>query len=75
MAVPLSVGQAVTRREYLDHAGFVAGSTPLVGGFDTIERCDCVAQLGDGVMQGGLVCFDLSDQMYTTGSGMFECFF
>ena len=75
VAVPLGVGQAVTRREYLDHAGFVAGSTPLVGGFDTIERFDCVAQFGDGVMQGRLVGFDLSDQVYTTGGGMLECFF
>jgi hypothetical protein len=38
MAVPLGVGQAVTRREYLDHAGFVAGSTLLVGGLVYIER-------------------------------------
>ncbi len=59
----------------LDHAGFVAGSTPLVGGLVYIERCDFVAQLGDSVMQGGLVGFDLSDQMDTTGSGMLECFF
>jgi hypothetical protein len=75
MAVPLGAGQAVTRREYLDHAGFVAGSTPLVGGLVYIERCDFVAQLGDSVMQSGLVGFDLSDQMDTTGSGMLECFF
>ena len=59
----------------LDHAGFVAGSTPLVGGLVYIERCDFVAQLGDSVMQSGLVGFDLSDQMDTTGSGMLECFF
>ena len=75
MAVPLGAGQAITRREYLDHAGFVAGSTPLVGGLVYIELRDCVAQLGDSVMQGGLVGFDLSDQMDTTGGGMLECFF
>jgi hypothetical protein len=75
MAVPLGAGQAVTRREYLDHAGFVAGSTPGVGGLVYIDRRDFVAQLGDSVMQGGLVGFDLSDQMDTTGSGMLECFF
>jgi hypothetical protein len=75
MAVPLGVGQAVTRCEYLDRAGFIAGSTLLVGGLVSIERRDRVAQLGDGVMQGGLVGFDLSDQMNITGSGMLECFF
>ncbi len=75
MAVPLGVGQAVTRREYLDYAGFVAGSTLRVGGLVYIERRGCVAQLGDSVMQGRLVGFDLSDQMYTTGSSMLECFF
>ena len=75
MAVPLGVGQAVTRCEYLDRAGFIAGSTLLVGGLVSIERRDCVAQLGDGVMQGWLVGFDLSDQMNATGSGMLECFF
>jgi hypothetical protein len=52
MAVPLGAGP-VTRREYLGHAGFVAGSTPLVGGLVYIERRDFVAQLGDSVMQGG----------------------
>ena len=75
MAVPLGVGQAVTRCEYLDRAGLIAGSTLLVGGLVSIERRDRVAQLGDGVMQGGLVGFDLSDQMNITGSGMLECFF
>ena len=75
MAVPLGAGQAVTRREYLDHAGFVAGSTPAVGGLVYIERCDFVAQLGDSVMQSGLVGFDLSDQMDTTGSGMLRWLF
>ena len=75
MAIPLGVSQAVTRREYLDHAGFVAGSTLRVGRLVYIDRRGCVAQLGDSVMQGRLVGFDLSDQMYTTGSSMLECFF
>jgi hypothetical protein len=75
MAIPLGVGQAVTRREYFDHAGFIAASTLFVGGLVSIERRGCVARLGDGVMQGWLVGFDLSDQMNATGSGMPECFF
>ena len=75
MAIPLGVGQAVTWREYLDNAGFVAGSPLLVGGLDAIERRGRIAQLGNGVMQGGLVIFDLSDQMNIIGSGMLECFF
>ena len=43
--------------------GFVAGPALLVGGLGAIERCGGVAQRGDGVMQGGLVGFDLGDQM------------
>ncbi len=50
---------------------FVVDDTLSV--FAYIERRDFVAQLGDSVMQGGLVGFDLSDQMDTTGSGMLEC--
>jgi hypothetical protein len=47
----------------------------FVGGLDAIERCCGVAQRGDGVMQGGLVRFDLSDQMNASGGGLLEGFF
>jgi hypothetical protein len=40
-----------------------------------IERCCDIAQRGDGVMKGGLVGFDLSDQMNAGGGGLLECFF
>ena len=63
MAVPLGAGQAVTRREYLDHAGFVAGSTPPVGGLVYIERRDFVAQLGDSGRAGWLL-LERSDGHY-----------
>ena len=75
MAIPLGVGQTATRREYFDRAGFVAAPTLLVGGLCAIERCCDIAQRGDGVMKGGLVGFDLSDQMNAGGSGLLECFF
>src|ERR1700733_14119946 len=44
-----------------------------VGG--AIEGCCGVAQCGDRVMQGGLVGFDLGDQMNAGGGGLLECFF
>jgi len=75
VAIPLGVGQAATRREYFDRAGFVAAPTLLVGGLGAIDRRCGVAQRGDGVMKGGLVGFDLRDQMNTGTSGLFECFF
>ena len=75
MAIPLGVGQAVTRREYFYCAGFVAAPTLLVGGLDAIDRCCGIAQRVDGVMQGGFVGFDLSDQMNAGGGGLLECFF
>jgi hypothetical protein len=53
--------------EYLDRAGFVAAPTLLVGGLGAIDRCCGVAQRGDGVMEGGLVGFDLSDQLNAGG--------
>src|SRR5690349_3381533 len=55
--------------------GFVAAPTLLVGGLCAIERCCDIAQRGDGVMKGGLVGFDLSDQMNAGGGGLLECFF
>ena len=67
--------KAAARREYFDRAGFVAAPTLLVGGLGAIDRCCGIAQRGDGVMQGGLVGFDLSDQMNAGGSGLLECFF
>ena len=75
MANPLGVGQAVARREYFDRADFVAAPTFLVGGSGAIDRRCGIAQRGDGVMQGGLVGFDLSDQMNAGGGGLLECFF
>ena len=75
VAIPLGVGQAVARREYFDPTGFVAAPTLLVGGLCAIERCCDIAQRGDGVMKGGLVGFDLSDQMNAGGGGLLECFF
>ena len=75
MAIPFGVSQAVTRPEHLDCAGFVAGPPRLVGGLDAIERCCGVAQSGDGVMQGGLVGFDLGDQMQAGCGRLLECFF
>ena len=41
----------------------VAAPTVFVGGSDAIERSCGVGQRGDGVMQGGLVRFDLGDRM------------
>jgi hypothetical protein len=52
-----------------------AAPTLLVGGLCAIERCCDIAQRGDGVMKGGLVGFDLSDQMNAGGGGLLECFF
>ena len=75
MAVPLGVGHAVSGREHLDRAGFVAGPALLVGGLDAIDRCCGIAQRGDGVMQSGLVRSDLSDQMNASGGGLLEGFF
>jgi hypothetical protein len=72
VAIPLGVGQAVARREYFDRTGFVAAPTLLVGGLCAIERCCDIAQRGDGVMKGGLVGFDLSDQMNAGGGGLLE---
>jgi hypothetical protein len=72
VAIPLGVGQAAARREYFDRAGFVAAPTLLVGGLGAIDRCCGIAQRGDGVMQGGLVGFDLSDQMNAGGGGLLE---
>jgi hypothetical protein len=75
MASPLGVGQAVARREHLDQTGLVAATALLVGSAGAIERCSGVTQRGDGVMQCGLVGFDLGDQMNAAGSGLLEGFF
>ena len=75
MAIPLGVGQAATRREYFDSAGFIATPALLIGGLGAIDWCCGVAQRGDGVMQRGLVSFDLGDQMNAAGGGLLECFF
>jgi hypothetical protein len=50
VAIPLGVGQAATRREYFDRAGFGAAPTLLVGGLGAIDRHCGVAQRADGVM-------------------------
>ena len=50
VAIPLGVGQAASRREYFDGAGFVAAPAIPVGGLGAIDRCCGVAQRGDGVM-------------------------
>jgi hypothetical protein len=75
VAIRFGVGQAVTRREYIDRTGFVATAPLLVGGLGAIDRCCGVAQRGDRVMQGGLVGFDLSDQMNAGAGRLLECFF
>ena len=53
----------------LDHP-----AAPLVGR-RAIERRGGIAQRGDGVVQGGLVSFDLRDQMYAACRGLLERFF
>jgi hypothetical protein len=75
MASPLGVGQAVAWREHLDQTGLFARTAVLVGGARAIEWRSGVAQLGDGVMESGLVGFDLGDQMNVACSGSFERFF
>ena len=61
--------------EFFDRAGFVAGATLLVGGLGAIDRRCGVARRGDGPMKGGLVGFDLGDQMNVGGGSLLECFF
>jgi len=50
VAIPLGVGQAATRDEYFDRAGFIAAPALLVGGLGAIDWCCGVAQRADGVM-------------------------
>jgi hypothetical protein len=75
VASPLGVGQAVARREHLDQAGLVAGTALLVESAAAIERRGGIAQRGDDVMQGGLIGFDLGDQVNAACSGLLESFF
>jgi hypothetical protein len=75
VASPLGVGQAVARCEHLDPAGLVAGTALLVDRAGTVERRGGVAQAGEGVMQAGLVGFDLGDQVSAARGGLREGFF
>ena len=75
MVSPLGVGQAVPRREDLDETGLVTRVALLVGNERAIERCGGFAQRRDRVMQDGLVCLDLGDQMSATCGSLLECFF
>jgi hypothetical protein len=51
------------------------GVALLVGSERAIERCGGFAQRRDGVMQDGLVCLDLGDQMNAACGGLIEGFF
>lgn len=75
MTGPLGVGQAVAWREHLDQPQLIARMALFVGGVRAIERRGGIAQRGDGVVQGGLVSFDLRDQMYAACRGLLERFF
>jgi len=72
---PLGVGQAAARREDLDQTGLVTGVALLVGSERAIERCGGFAQRRDDVMQDGLVCLDLGDQMNAACGSLLEGFF
>ena len=72
---PLGVCQAVARREDLDQTGLVTGMALLVGRERAIERCGGFAQRRDGVMQDGLVCLDLGDQMNAACAACSNAFF
>jgi len=75
MVSPLGIGQAVARREDLDQTGLVTGTALCVGGARAIERRGGLAQRGGGVMQVGLVCLDLGDQMNAACGSLLEGFF
>ena len=68
-----SVSASCHRAKYFDRAGFVAAPTLLVGGLGAISIARRVAQRGDGVMKGGMVGFDLGDQMNANGGSLLEC--
>jgi hypothetical protein len=75
VASPLGIGQAVARCEHFDRPGFVARAAFLVDSTRVVERRGGVAQRGEGVTQGGLVGFDLGDQVSAARGGLLESFF
>src|SRR5690242_19581518 len=75
MVSPLGVDQAVARRERPRPDGPRHGVALLVGSERAIEPCGGFAQRRDCVMQDGLVCLDLSDQMNAAYGSLLECFF
>jgi hypothetical protein len=61
--------------EDLDQADFVARSPLLIRGPDLIHRRRAPADLGNALVQGGLVGFDLGDEVGPDRGNLLKCFF
>jgi hypothetical protein len=61
--VPFGAGQDGARRKYLDQAELITTTLLGVSGVGAVAWSSGFAVLRDGIMQSGLVCFDLSDQV------------
>ena len=75
MVSPFGLGQSVTWREDLGETGLVTGTALVVGSVRAIEWHGGLAELCDEVMEGGLVCLDLRDQMNAARGSLLERFF
>ena len=75
MLVPFGAGQDGARRKYLDQAELITTTLLGVSGVGAVAWSGGFAVLRDGIMQSGLVCFDLSDQVNAICGRLLEGFF